>query len=270
MRFWLILLQLGSFCTVITIISFMAVLLSDPSGQPVSLFQLLGGAGLFLALEALLVFLSQGAIVATFGPALAAITTPFLVIAAVSFACAILSGYKRWVRWIGFIINLVVGLLFLAVTFERKFDVFPLIPAVFYLANAFLFFQVRRKDDAERLRRSATVLQIALCVSGLAFSCLTSRHTGVLTLVITSIFYILFFVLHYRAIKSIRLEVKSLAKTVGALVLTLAAVIVLLFIRPVMVGPLLLSWLSTIVFAETLFLSILQAEKDQKKCVTTG
>lgn len=216
-----------------------------------------------MAFEALLAALSSGAIIATIGPAIVAVAQPFLIIASISLVCAVLSGYKRlwWLRWIGFIVNLAAGLFFLVGACGGDKGSFLLaLPAAFYLLTALLFYLVARKDDAERLRRPAALLQAALCVVGLGSSLLASRYTGMTTLALTSIFYIVLFALHYRVIKSIKLGVKPLAKTVGVLVLSLAGVLVFLFIRPVMVGPLLLSWLSILVFAETLLLSSRQPD----------
>ncbi|CAK7071652.1 MAG: hypothetical protein DELT_01921 [Desulfovibrio sp.] len=264
MRFWLILLQLAVICLLISVIG-MAGELATSAGKPagVAVAEGVGIAALILALEAALTFMITGAMATSAAVSIAAALQPIFIFAFVCFACAVLAGYKRlwWVRWVGFILNLGIGLLFL-VGMGKDDLLMGVLASSYFLTQAVLFFLVPPKGDAERIRKSATLLHPILGVIGLGVGIFLSIRLeyGIVTSIFAIVFYAASLFIHYKIVKDIQLQPKPLVKAVLILAVTLLVSIVLLFIRPFMAGLLLLSWLSVPLYIETLALFKFRAD----------
>lgn len=263
MRFWLILLQLAVVCLLISIVGYVGEAVvsgtDKPAGAAVAEGAAIGAA--FLALQALLTFIYTGALATSAVVSISAALQPLFIFVLVCFACAVLAGYKglRWVRWIGFVLNLTTGLFLLV---ELNHISVCALASMYLLAQAVLFFLLPPMDDAERIRKSATMLHPVLGVIGLGlgiFAFITSK-SGIITIIFTVPFYAVAFFLHFKVSKTIQLQPKPLLKTALALALTLAVLIAFFFLRPIMAGPLLLSWLSIPLYAEALALNKLRVD----------
>lgn len=265
MRFWLILLQLAVVCLLISIIGFVGEMVVTDSGKPASVAVAEGAAlgAAFLALQALRVYLYTGAMATSAVASIWAALQPFFLFVIVCFACAVLAGYKRlwWIRWIGFVLNLGVGLFLLAAAGKDSL-ITGVLASLYFLAQAVLFFLLPPIGDAARIKKSATMLHPVLGVIGLGlgvFAFINSK-SGVVTILLTVLFYAVAFFLHFRVSKTIQLQPKPLVKAFLTLALTLAVLVAFFIVRPIMAGPLMLSWLSIPLYIEALALSKFRAD----------
>ena len=251
MRFWLIVFQLTGLCLLVTAITCMAEVVFSTPGLASGLT---GYVSLMAIIDIILLSAVGASQLVAFAAAVSTVAQPFLIAFVVSFGCAFLAGYKRlqWLKWVGFIVNLIAAIGWF---FFTQATLAGVVVWGFYLICAALFLLMARKQDAEGIRRSVAVLHPLLWIVGLGCWYAACHSISALSLILTAGFYAIPFFLHYKITRSIALGMKSLATSAVLLALTMISMLVFLFVRTGLVGPLLLSWLVVLFFAETLFLS---------------
>lgn len=265
MRFFLILLQLAAVCLLLSLVGLAGELALVSAAQSAgrAAAEIFGPGAALQTLKSLALFSYVGIASVMGVGAISAALTPLLAIAALCFVCAVLAGYKHfwWLRWVGFIINLALGLLALLLADDQIY-LPPVLFSLYFLAQAFMFYLLPQKCDAERIRKAAALLHPLLGVMGLGlgFFVLIAQKYGSTTFILTALLYSLPFFLHYRVSRALELQGKSLLVATAVLALTLAALLGVIIVRPAMAGPLLLSWLSIPVYMETLALFKIRAD----------
>lgn len=248
MRYFLILIHVVLVALLITAVCAMGMTTSvDPE---------LVGAYAFTAAFALALqfFLTGVTVSAQLAPLLSFLQVIF-VIYAISGISVLLAGYKpfRWAKWVGFVLNIALGLLMLS-ALTKGFAFGTLIISLFFFLCAFLFLRMKRNSDAELVRRPAALINLVLWLMGALVYFAASPDLGVSRFIFAA-FSAIPFILHYRVLSSFSFQAAAIFKLALTLVFTFICGVVFIFVIPVMFGPLMASWLSVIFFIEAKFLS---------------
>ena len=214
-----------------------------------------GGVGALL-----LVYILTGGQIAVqlsaMGAAISSVLVPVLVIFGSSLGLAVLSGYSklRWLRWLGFALNLAEGGLALILSMDGP-ETVPLFffLAFFFFVCAALFALMPISPNAERNRLPVAVTHLVFGGIGLLLLYLVYPHGSVTGRVIVAAFYMLAVFLHYKTIRTFNTGLKKTTQLVACLGLTLVLLIGFLLAYPVLLGVLLLSLMLSAFFAESMF-----------------
>lgn len=206
-------------------------------------------AGFLAALQTLSMLLGSKAMI---GAELWTMLSPFFTAFACSAACAVLAGYPylRLLKWIGFLINIVLAILFGIISVDTQdYWIFTIVS--FYATCAVLFARIPLWPDAERTRRPLLFVLALFWIAGVWSAWHFSGSLGIFS----SFLYTIFFLMHLWVVGKFKIQIKSVALLILVLGTSILCVAVLLFTSALLVAPLLVSTLTVFWFAESMFLS---------------